>query len=61
MKHKPITNKEQYMKVAYRIEQLKNAEPATVEAIEYRLMTQLIVEYEMERLNYPELQIVVNY
>ncbi len=49
------------MKVAYRIEQLKNAEPATLEAIECKLMTKLIMEYEMERLKYPELQIVVNY
>jgi hypothetical protein len=61
MKHKPITCQDQYMKVAYRIEQLKNAEPATAEAIEYRLMTKLIVEYEIERLNSIEIHVEVHY
>jgi len=49
IKHKPITSQEQYMKVAYRREQLKNAAPATLQEVEYKLMTSLIAEYEANK------------
>lgn len=47
MEYKPIVTQWQYDFVAKRIEQLKDAEPNTPEALELKLLTEMIVEYKM--------------
>lgn len=44
-----ITTQAQYHAVSSRIEQIKDAEPDTPEAMELKLLTKLIVEYETQR------------
>lgn len=46
MEYKPIVTQWQYDFVANRMEQLTDAKPNTPEALELKLLTEMIVEYE---------------
>lgn len=48
MEYRPIKTDWQYRMVAERIEQLQDADPYTPEADELRLLTELIVDYELK-------------
>lgn len=58
MEYKPIKTQWQYDVVAKRMEQLTDADPYTPEADELKILTEMIVEYELKMAasddNYPE-------
>lgn len=49
MERRPIRTLGQYEFVARRMEQLKDAAPCTPEARELKMLTEMIVEYELKR------------